>query len=396
MPVSRKRKKSQKSAAAARAERRREHARQVRLAQSLRDLDVNWEQGRVRRIELARPHAVELAGRLMSSPRTGTTLEDELCAALGPLLTRLGDLPADGGYVGPDHLAAALADVLREEAAENQVGARALAALAAVLPAPLRERTGLTVADPGVPGEVRWTRDRYGSRFAVVAPFATPEGPVRWYLWDVDACGFTPLPVHTGFYASPEEALAAWQVGVGALAAGGTSWRRIDDSLLLADLLPKPEDLGALGGESAEQHAEYHRCRRLAQVVLGLPSVLSFGTSKTALDAGPERFAAWWRDHADGPEPANLDDMIEDLFDAWPRIVPDLFDTCSPHRVESVAQQLRDELREEAGGVLALLPAWVTWLSGRTGLPAELRERALARIGETTGENSAIHARVVE
>jgi hypothetical protein len=395
VPVSRKRKKTQKSAAAARAGRRREHTGQVRLTESLRLLGAGSEQGWVRRIALARPHAEELAGWLMDSPRTGTALEDELCAALGPLLSRLADLPADA-YVGPDHLVAALTDVLGDRAESSDAAARVLTAVTNILPAPLRERTGLTVAGPEVHGEVRWTRDRYGSRFAVVAPFATPEGPVRWYLWDIDACGLLPLPVHAGFYASPEEALAAWQVGVGAFAAGGTSWRPIDDSHLLADLLPKPEELGPLGGESAEQHAEYHRCRRLAEVVLELPSVFSPDGPRAVPDDGPERFAAWWREHEDGPEPANLDALAEVLFDAWPSIVPGLFGTCSPHRVEWVSGQVRDEFRDGADEILALLPAWVNWLAERGGTPAELRDRALSRAGvETAGEQDT-HARVVE
>jgi hypothetical protein len=263
-----------------------------------------------------------------------------------------------------------------------------LTALAAILPSPLLARIGVESPDPEVAGEVRWTRDRYGSRFAVVAPFATPEGPVRWYLWDIDACAFVPLPVHAGFYASPEEALAAWQVGVGAFAAGGTSWRRIDDSGLLADMLPKPAEVSALGGESAAQLAEHHRCRRLAEVVLDLPPVLSLSVPETALDLGPDRFVTWWRRRAEGPPPADLQALAEEMFDSWPALAPALFDTCSPHRVESVSRQIRDEYRDDADELLALLPAWVAWLSERTGLPSELRERALARIGATVPDDN--------
>jgi hypothetical protein len=394
VPVSRKRKKSSKSAAAVRAERRRAHTRRVQLAQALSEITAGHRESLAMRIALARPHAVELAGQLTASPKTGTALADELCERLGPLLADLAERPRDE-YVGPDHLAAALLAVLTE-AGDDEAARRVLAALASILPSPLRDRAELESPDPEVAGEVRWTRDRYGSRFAVVAPFTTPEGPVRWYLWDIDACTVAPLPVHAGFYASPEEALAAWQVGVGAPAAGGTTWRRIDDSGLLADLLPKPEEISALGGESAEQFTEYHRCRRLAEVVLDLPPVLSLNVPETALDLGPERFVTWWRKRAEGPEPADLEALAEEMFDFWPMMAPALFDTCSPHRVESVSQQIRDEYRENADELLALLPAWVAWLSERTGLPAELREHALARIGGATPHDDNPMRRVAE
>ncbi|MEV4281110.1 hypothetical protein [Actinoplanes xinjiangensis] len=394
MPVSRKRKKSSKSTVAVRAERRRAHTRQVRMARSLRDVAAGYESGRAMRIESARPHAVALAAELMASSRTGTALEDDLCARLGPLLADLDQRPLEE-YVGPDHLAAALVGVLHD-AGDDEPARRVLAALAAILPSPLLPRTGVESPDPVVTGEVCWTRDRYGSRFAVVAPFATPEGPVRWYLWDIDACTFIPLPVHAGFYASPEEALAAWQVGVGAFAAGGTSWRRIDDSGLLADLLPASTEADTLGGESVEQFTEYHRCRRLAEVVRDLPPVLSPSAPETALDVGPERFVSWWRRRARGPEPADLEVLAEDMFDSWPAAAAALFDTCSPHRVASVSHQIRDEYRDGADALLALLPAWVTWLSERTGLPAELRERALARIGAGTGPDGDPMRRVAE
>jgi hypothetical protein len=49
-----------------------------------------------------------------------------------------------------------------------------------------------------VTGNVRWAQDRYGSRFAVIAPFTA-----GWYLWDVDACTFRAFTVHSGYYDSP-------------------------------------------------------------------------------------------------------------------------------------------------------------------------------------------------
>jgi hypothetical protein len=347
------------------------------------------------RTELARPHAAELADRLLGSSRTGAALEDELCANLGVLLAQLGDLPPDGGHVGPDHLAAALAEDLA--ARDGEAAARVLSALAAILPAPMLERAGLRAPERTVAGEVLWTRDRYGSRLAVIAPFGTPDSPVRWYLWDIDACDFAPMPVHAGFYASPEEALAAWQLGVGAVTAGGTSWRRIDDSRLLEDVLPNPREIGAMGGESVEQLAEYHRCRSLAESVLEQPPVITLKARETALDAGPAAFAAWWRKRADRAEPDGLDDLIEDLFEVWPVIVPDLFDTCSPHRVEATAGRIRSEFAGDRAALLALLSDWVTWLAERSGLQGDLLDRSLARVGaQPPAGTRTVLARVIE
>ncbi|HWS33996.1 MAG TPA: hypothetical protein VN408_14790 [Actinoplanes sp.] len=367
MPVSRKRKKSQKSTTAARAERRRSHAQRVRLTSSLAAILTAQEEGAARRVDSARPHAAGLTGDLLASAQTGTALEDEICARLGPLLAGLGAEPIDT-FVGPDHLAQALIEDLRERGDEPRV-TEVRRAVAAIMPLPLRESIDADVTTPETAGEVLWTRDRYGSRFAIVAPLTTPDGPVRWYLWDVEAGDFTPRPAHAGFYASPEEALAAWQVAAGGFAAGGTSWRRIDDSRLLAALLPKPERFGPLGGETAGQFAEYHRCRRLAEVLLTLPRVLAFDPVRTALDDGPAAFGAWLRTRPEYPVPEMF--LIEELFEVWPSEVEELFDTCSPHRVASAAAQLDDDLRE-------LLPAWVTWLAERTRLPAELRDRSLA------------------
>jgi len=62
-----------------------------------------------------------------------------------------------------------------------------------------------------VTGPVLWTRDRYGSRFAVTAPSTTTGQPMRWYLWDIDACGHETFTVHSGFYPTSDAALHDWQ-----------------------------------------------------------------------------------------------------------------------------------------------------------------------------------------
>jgi hypothetical protein len=393
VPVSRKRKKSPKSAAAVKADRRREQAKQVRNANAMRRMFSGWEKAAAQRVEDARPHAVALIERLRQSPATGPALEDELCARLGPLLTGLADrtpptvaalldpanrdridelIRASDAYIGPEHFAEALADAAGAITdPDDPAAVRVATAITAVLPSPLRERTGVDVPAPGLSGEAMWTRDRYGTRFAVVAPFAVPGSPVRWYLWDVDACGLVPVPVHAGFYASPEEALAAWQVGVGPAAAGGTTWRAVDDSVLLRGLLPALQGMMALGGESVEQHAEYLRCRRLAEVLLESVPVLPF----TRPDDQAALTVGWLDTWAGAPEDDR--DAAEAVAMAWPADVPALFASCSPHRVAHVAHALRDEYPDDfAEKAIALLPQWVEWLAKSTGLPADLAERA--------------------
>ncbi|MBO3737851.1 hypothetical protein [Actinoplanes flavus] len=409
MPVSRKRKKSQKSAAAARASRRRDHARKL----SLSNLVSGWTEAFTRRVEAARPHARALAESLRESAATGTALEDELCARLGPLLTeladrtpaepaellaaaesgRVGELLAKGDdYIGPEHFAEALADEVAG-AGGDPAGERVRAAVTAILPSPLRERTGLEAPGPVLGGPVLWTLDRYGTRFAVVAPFTVPDGPARWYLWDVDGCTVTPLPVHAGFYASPEEALAAWQVGVGPIAAGGTSWRAADDPELLRDVLPALFGLTALGGESAEQHAEYLRCRRLAETVVA--SLPAHPVPRHREDL-PKLAAEWMSRWPDAQDEAGA------VLDAWPLDVPTLAVGCSPHRVAYVARHIREEYRESAGPVLALLPDWVDLLATRNGVTPELVARArpyaegLIHPDVAPGDRDAHQARVVE
>lgn len=79
-----------------------------------------------------------------------------------------------------------------------------------------------------------WARDAYGSRFAIAAQVATD----RWYLWDVDTCGFKTFTVHSGVYPTAEAALAEWRAGVGDLAAGSAVLTPADDAELVERCRP--------------------------------------------------------------------------------------------------------------------------------------------------------------
>lgn len=94
-----------------------------------------------------------------------------------------------------------------------------------------------------------------------MAAFSTLGGRDRWYLWDVDACGYRPFAVHSGYYATQEQALAAWRAGLGPMAAEAVL-EPVDNPSLLAELLDPDEGVTRAGGESAEQFAEYCRGAR--------------------------------------------------------------------------------------------------------------------------------------
>ena len=334
---------------------------------------------------------------------------DALCERLGALLTEDDASPPDVRF-GPHQLAEAVLTAAEASvvaaltAATEQDDAwrapwRVLVALTAVLPYPFSDALDEMITrlrtlpvgrvlpvvprSPKVTGPALWTSDRYGSRFAVTAPIMTFEEGVRWYLWDVDACGHEAFTVHSGYYPSSAAALTDWQTAVGRPAAAGTALAPVDDSRLLAALLPV--ELGFLrpGGETVEQLAEYHRSKRLAEAVLrAVPrSDVGADAGLTAATAAAE-FAAWLRARvpAEPGPPANLDELAEELADSWNLNGIDVvFGTCSPHRVALCLLHLRNYYLDDfAGQLVALLPDWTRWLAARDATAPELAGRCLA------------------
>ena len=376
---------------------------------------TEWERNTLRRTRLAAAPARALVAELLP----GRITEDELCARLGPLLTGLAAGKGER-WIGPDHFAAAM--ISETEAAVREAIDRGrdrdaawhlLTTLAGILPDGLRVRADEAAARlrvaaggdlPVLPegmlpaGKTRWARDRYGSRFAILAPFAHPGAPVRWYLWDVDACALQPVTVAAGYHAAPEDALAAWQTAVGPVATGGTGWQEVGDGWLLEELLPAPEVIMALGGESAAQHAEYHRARRLAEVLLAAPDrPPATGGEDADPAAAADRFLAWRAGRGAGSPDDEDGERAAALAEIWPSEVSELYLTCSPHRVAHVAGHVRAEFGPGfAAGVLALLPDWITWLAGSTGLAPDLVERALAYARRDSGPAPDPMARVAE
>ena len=164
-------------------------------------------------------------------------LEDDLCVRFGAAMTR---------YVLPAPLSESARDLVAEHLDDDA--------------------TQRVTRERAVTGPALWTRDGYGSRWVVVAPLASADGSGRWYLWDVHACGYELVTVHSGFYPSAEAALAEWQQAVGPSAAGATV-TAADDTETLDALLTGEWEVIRSGGEDQAQYAEFLRSRRLGRTV---------------------------------------------------------------------------------------------------------------------------------
>lgn len=332
-------------------------------------------------------------------------LTDAVCERLGAVLAEADRSPMDE-RVGPHHLAEAI-PVAAEAAVMAALTAtaepadawrapwRVLTALACVLPLPFNEVVGEMITrlrdlpagrvlpvvptGPDVTGPVLWTSDQYGGRFAVTAPILTAEEPVRWYLWDIDACGHDAFTVHSGYYSSSEAALAAWQTGVGQTASAGAVLAPVDDPWLLAALLPREMGFMRPGGESLEQFVEYHRSKRLAEAVnQAMPRLEVRSPAGLTAAIAKLEFAAWLRSRT--PEqPENLDGLVEELADSWNLDGIDaVYATCSPHRVALCVLYMRNFYTDDyADQLVALLPDWTRWLAARNATAPELADRCL-------------------
>ena len=411
VPVSRKRKKNRKKN---RATGLRAYTlpggpagRPTDLAATLSGIAEQRRQLDERRASLATAAAGPMIAELveLAVSRSDLDLESELCSRIGRTLAQQEDAPIED-HVGPNTLAEAGIDAaaaaVRATIAPGANGWepawRVLTAVAGIVNHPLRDqatdaiddlrsgpgghRLPETPAGPVVTGPVRWTRDGYGSRFGVAAPLRTADGRDYWYLWDIDACGHDAFTVHSRCHTGPDEALTDWQAGVGLPAAEGTVFEPVDDVWLLAELMPYEQGMMRPGGENAEQFAEYHRSRRLAEAVLDAtgPTAQPRTPTSSGLDhttAGPV-FTAWLQQHRpDGRRPADLDEVVTELADSWQ--IGDraaLYHTCSPHRVALTAEHIRDFYEDDfAADLIALLPDWTAWLAERNATPAHLAER---------------------
>lgn len=147
-----------------------------------------------------------------------------------------------------------------------------------------------------------------------------------------------------------------------------------------------PRELGMLrpGGENVEQFAEYHRSKRLAEVVLDAdhpkPSSVPVEIDR---ETAADLFVAWSRERRpDWSRPDELEDLAAELAGSW-RFggAADLYRTCSPHRVALTVELARGSYEDDfAAGIVELLPDWTAWLAERHGTPAYLAERCLPAV----------------
>jgi hypothetical protein len=385
-------------------------------------------------MDLAARDAEPIVAGLVAADGSAFWTEDELCRRLGRTLSgqdAASDARRASGTAeildtySPDQLLDAVTDATVQAAFQAVTAAdeppsrngtwRLLLALARITPHPaaqaaiktvtdLREHAASLLEDPTAAtptGPALWCRDAYGTRFAVTAPFATEDGPDRWYLWDIDACGGDALTVGAGYFPDADPALASWLAAVGPDATSGCRLEPVSDPRLAARLLPDLAGFLHPGGESEEQYAEYHRCRRLAQELRHSDfldaSTATAGTPAAAQPVGKDawiaEFAAWRAEHRpghnavpddfpadEGEEPPTEDDLYRELADGWfISEFPELAHACSPHRIALLAAHIRDYYTSDFAPVLLrLVPDLAAWLTERSGLSAAVGGRALA------------------
>jgi hypothetical protein len=378
------------------------------LARAFHGLAAYRDQVDTQRTSRAATMAADLIADLARAvaDQPDIVVTDAVCERLGALLTDDERSPLDV-RVNPHHLAeatlaAAEASVVaaltaNTEQADAWRGSwRVLTALTAVLPYPFTDAVDETITRlralpagrvlptvpsvPQVTGRVLWTSDRYGSRFAVTAPIMTAEEAVRWYLWDIDACGHEAFTVHSGYYPSSAAALTDWQTGVGQTASAGTVLAPVDDPWLLAALLPVEMGFMRPGGENAEQLTEYHRSKRLAEAVKrAVPRPKARSDAGLTAATATVEFAAWLHAHVPSQlePPENLDELVEELADSWNlNSIDAVYATCSPHRVALCMLHMRNYyLHDYADQLVALLPDWTRWLATRNATAPELADR---------------------
>nr|MDT0659151.1 hypothetical protein [Micromonospora sp. DSM 115978] len=336
-------------------------------------------------------------------------LEDGFCVRYGAAMVQFGGGAVED-MVNPEDLATALLSTVDERLHEAAEGGsdpapltRVLTVVAGVLPYPLNmsardlaaahldRRTAKQVAKGrAVTGPVLWARDAYGTRWALVAPFTSAHGPDRWYLWDVDTCGYEVVTVHSGFHPSAEAAIAAWRAAVGAEAAGEATLTPADDGETLHALLTGEVDGMRIGGENEDQYAEFLRARRLGRTAREAARRVR-GRSPVRLEPDDARdgFAERLRQlgYHDRPtgdgadeDPPGADEIAAELAESWsPTDHPTLYPRCSPHKVAMAVLHLRDYyLDDYAAHLVAVLPEWIRFLAEHTGMAAELTKRCLA------------------
>ncbi|HKN52837.1 MAG TPA: hypothetical protein VJX66_10065, partial [Amycolatopsis sp.] len=166
---------------------------------------------------------------------------------------------------------------------------------------------------------------------------------------------------------------------MGEIAASGTEFAPVDAPGLMAGVLPFEQGAMRAGGESVEQFAEYHRSKRLGELVKqAVPRRGSPPPDRGLVGAAAaDEFAAWLRARDDDRE--DLDDLAAELADSWCiSHIDAVYATCSPHRVALCVLHMRNfYLDGFADQLVALLPEWTRWLAAYNAALPELADRCL-------------------
>ena len=239
-------------------------------------------------------------------------------------------------------------------------------------------------------GEVWRLQDAYGTRIAVIAGMSYPHGAdPSVFLFDIDACGFTTL-AHAGTFDDVAQAAAAWRTLVGDAAEDAVPVEvRTGEQLSCLAYCDIDEDT-LMGDESRDRSDNWFRANRCVHDLAHAlrksrrlwPQPISLYDD---LETEPmaKEFADWYTDRH-GAEPDQ--EIVEALAEEWVEgTLPETRYAISPHRI-TFRQELIDDgwIPDDPGtvAVKSLLPEWARWLGERSGLPAELIDRATAEAAQ--------------
>jgi hypothetical protein len=236
-------------------------------------------------------------------------------------------------------------------------------------------------------------QDTYGTRIAVLAGMSYRHGTdPSVFLFDVDACGF-PTLAGAGSYDDLAQAAAAWRAQVGDTADGTEPVEvRTGDELSCLAYCDIGADLVA-GDETRDRLDNWFRADRcLHDLALALRKTPLLWPEPESvfgeLDLEPmaTEFSRWHAEHH-GTEPDR--EIVEALTEEWLEgALPETRYLISPHRVADRRALIADcwiPDHPDTVAVLSLLVEWTRWLGQRSGLPAELVDRAVAA-ADTTSE----------